>query len=109
MRRLGGDIELFREFVEIFREDSPLLLESIRQGARDRDGVTLSRGAHSLKGLTSNFGARGAVEVAKLLEEISERQRWQEAPEAVRQLEFEISRLHAELDQFCKREQESSG
>jgi HPt (histidine-containing phosphotransfer) domain-containing protein len=104
MQRLGGDVELFREFVEIFREDSPSLMDCIRQGAEKQDGSALARGAHSLKGLVSNFGARSAVDAAKQLEDIGQHHRWKEVPAAIAQLTVEIEQLHSELDQFRDRD-----
>jgi CheY-like chemotaxis protein/HPt (histidine-containing phosphotransfer) domain-containing protein len=100
MKRLGGDLELFREFVEIFCEDSPNLLETIRASAKAGDRTTLSRAAHSLRGLTANFGARGAVETARLLEEVAAGNRWHEAESAAEQLTAEIAKLHAQLKPY---------
>ncbi|MGE0757163.1 MAG: response regulator [Pirellulaceae bacterium] len=100
MRRLNGDLELFREFVEIFHEDSPGLVEAIRRGVALRDSVQLARAAHSLKGLTSNFGARGAVEAAKQLEEIGEQHRWADADAALELLDQSLARLYTELETF---------
>ena len=68
LKRLGGDEQLFSEFITIFMEDSPALLEQIRGGLDSKDESTVERNAHALKGLVSNFGAKECVEVALKLE-----------------------------------------
>ena len=64
LARLGGDVELFKEFVNIFYEDSPPLLNKmfVSVDAADHDGV--ARSAHALKGLVSNFGAKPCCDLA---------------------------------------------
>ena len=64
LARLGGDKELFKEFIQIFFEDSPKLLEKLFTAvdSTDHDGVAMS--AHALKGLISNFGAKPCCELA---------------------------------------------
>ena len=49
MRRLENDRELFRNFVEIFDEDAPKLLESILSAAACADLAAIRRAAHALK------------------------------------------------------------
>ena len=68
LRRLGGDGQLFREFITIFLEDSPTLLEEIRSGVDAGNATSVERSSHALKGLMSNFGAKECVEVALKLE-----------------------------------------
>ncbi|MDA8563685.1 Hpt domain-containing protein [Mariniblastus sp.] len=68
LRRLGGDRQLFNEFITIFLEDSPTLLEEIRSGLGSNDSAIVEKSAHSLKGLMSNFGAKQCVELALKIE-----------------------------------------
>ena len=64
LERLGGDVELFKEFIQIFFEDTPAMLEKIFAAvdATDHEGLAMS--AHAFKGLTSNFGAKPCCELA---------------------------------------------
>ena len=62
--RLGGDVELFNEFVQIFFEDSPALLENVFAAVDAKDHDAVSKSAHALKGLVSNFGAKSCCELA---------------------------------------------
>lgn len=100
MERLGDDLELFREFIKVFDEDVPSLLESIRVATADRNSTDLERCAHSLRGLISNFGARQAVEAAGQLEEIGKAEQWDELESALEALEREVQRLTAALDKY---------
>jgi len=68
LQRLGGDRQLFSEFITIFLEDSPELIANIRKGLETNDATTVEKNAHSLKGLISNFGAKECVELALKLE-----------------------------------------
>ena len=62
--RLGGDVELFKEFVQIFFEDSPSLLEKVFVAVEAEDHEAVAKAAHALKGLTSNFGAKPCCDLA---------------------------------------------
>ena len=64
LERLGGDVELFKEFIQIFYEDSPELLEKMFVAVDATDHDSLAKSAHALKGLISNFGAKPCCELA---------------------------------------------
>jgi two-component system, sensor histidine kinase and response regulator len=101
MRRLGGDLALLKEFVQVFDEDAPQLLESLRTALACGDASTMERGAHSLKGLTSNFGASRVVELAGKVEDAARAQRLDGSTQVlVQQLEREVSRLMAALADY---------
>jgi CheY-like chemotaxis protein len=100
LKRLGGDVELFKEFVRVFDEDSPSLLAEMRQALAGRDETTLERAAHSLKGLASNFGARATVALAGQLEESAIARKWDGAAHILGVLTSEVARLHATLEEF---------
>lgn len=44
LRRLGGDFEFFIDFVGIYFEDQPPLLEAVRGAIADQDSDRLHRG-----------------------------------------------------------------
>ncbi len=79
LKRLGGDTDLLRNFVEVYHEDSPKLLDAIGRAVDHGDGPALQRAAHSLKGLAANFDAREVVEVAGRLEQIAQSSKMGEA------------------------------
>ena len=98
MQRLGGDEDLLRELAEMFFEDAEALLGVVREGhadpARSQD---VRRAAHSLKGLSSNFGAQRTMTAAFAVEKLAEASKLGELPPAIDELEQEIARLNAGL------------
>jgi len=68
MQRLHGDRELFREFVELFDEDAPRLIQDLHDAITASDTRKLSRAAHSLRGLAVNLGADVVHRLAAQLE-----------------------------------------
>lgn len=69
LKRLGGDRELFRQFVVIFDEDAPVLMQQIDEAIKAGDSASLLRHSHALKGLMSNFGAEPCIEEVSRLEQ----------------------------------------
>ncbi len=65
-----NDHRLFEELVEIFVNDYPQMLSTLRNTLKISDANTLSRTAHSLKGMLRNFQAETAAETAYALEKI---------------------------------------
>jgi CheY-like chemotaxis protein len=70
LARVGGDRELLAEISRLFVDDAPRHLEKIRQALDARDGESLRRAAHGLKGAAANFDADGVVNAARALEEM---------------------------------------
>ena len=68
LRRLGGDRELFQEFISIYMQDSQIMLLEIREGLQANDASEVGKSAHALKGLISNFGAKEFVDVVLEIE-----------------------------------------
>lgn len=91
--RLAGDKDLFQEFVEIFFEDAPELLEQIEIGISDSDSTTVERNAHSYKGLVSNFGAQGIVRTALDIERSAREDDLSTIPKSFK----DLKRLHQNL------------
>jgi signal transduction histidine kinase/CheY-like chemotaxis protein/HPt (histidine-containing phosphotransfer) domain-containing protein len=70
LARVGGDRELLAEISRLFIDDAPRHLASIREALDARNGESLRRAAHGLKGAAANFDADGVVSAARALEEI---------------------------------------
>src|SRR5207247_10792062 len=104
LHRMGGDMELFQEFVGMYDADSPELTESIRAAVRGKDPAALHRAAHRLKGLVSNFGARRVAEAAFVLEKIGQAGELGRSEEALRTLDSELARLNEALAPFRGRQ-----
>ena len=63
--RVGGDRELLKELMEVYRTECPRWLADIRGAISCGDAAGLCRAAHSLKGASSIFGAAEAVSAAQ--------------------------------------------
>jgi PAS domain S-box-containing protein len=68
LSRVGGDVELLKEVIELFLDDYPSTFEKIRSAVAASDATALEHSAHSLKGSVSTFGANRAFEAAFTLE-----------------------------------------
>jgi two-component system, sensor histidine kinase and response regulator len=62
LERLGGDKELFREVIEIFLDDVPKHMASLRRAIADGDGEAIEQTAHTLKG---ELGYLGILEISQ--------------------------------------------
>ncbi len=112
MGRLGGDESLLADLIQFFFEDAFGLLATMRQGIVDRRWDEARRAAHSLKGLSSNFGATPAVNALQAIETCD---RGGETPttessmnEFAAEAEEEVLWLTAALAEYCARECEGA-
>jgi CheY-like chemotaxis protein/HPt (histidine-containing phosphotransfer) domain-containing protein len=92
-----GDQELLVELIELFLNESPRLMATIHQTNATGASAELMRAAHTLKGMSGNFGARKVVELAFELELIARSGSVAGALPLCRALDQELSRLHGAL------------
>lgn len=90
---LGDDVELARQLVDIFLEQSPKLMAQVRAAILAGDAVALRLAAHALKGTISNFPSGAARSVAARMEALGYDQDLAAARETLPQLEQEVERL----------------
>ena len=95
--RIGGDEELLRDLCEIFLQESPKLLQKLRQAVADGDSEGVMRAAHSLKGESSYLGAGATSQAARQLEEMGRNHDLSRASDTFAILEREVENLHHEL------------
>ena len=69
LKRFGQDERLFDEMVGFFFDDAPQWLDSIRTGLVKNDLQQIHRGAHTIKGMVSNFGAARVMAAAAQIEQ----------------------------------------
>jgi len=98
LSRIDGDRELLCELLRLFAQETPRLLESIRRAVRQKDPSGIERGAHTLKGSVSNFGASQAFKAAQRLEQMARKNDLPNAEEAFQSLEREIERVLAAIE-----------
>jgi two-component system sensor histidine kinase/response regulator len=68
LQRVGGDLEMLRQLVQIFREESKRGMEALRDGLRRGDASSVKLHAHTLRGSLAYFGADWATTLAQQLE-----------------------------------------
>jgi two-component system, sensor histidine kinase and response regulator len=88
INRLGGDLDLFQNFIEVFNEDSPQLAASIKAAVAAGDWSAVRRAAHALHGLAANFDAKKLTAIACRLERLGV----EEPPESAATLSAAICR-----------------
>lgn len=57
LERVDGDEELLREVLLIYLEDTPLVLENLKQGIDANSPEAVANAAHTLKGSSANIAA----------------------------------------------------
>lgn len=97
MKRLGGDATLLKQFVEVFEEDAPQLLQDLRSALARDDFQTAVRAAHSLRGLAANFNASSVVEQASLIEAMAKKHDLTGAAAILQRLSTAVSQLSSFL------------
>ena len=93
LRRTGGDESLLFDLMELFVEDCPRQLQTIREAIDCGDHPAIRRFSHALKGTIANFSTVRAFKAAGNLEEIAEAQDLVAAEMAFVKLEEELDRL----------------
>jgi PAS domain S-box-containing protein len=71
LSRMGGNTDLLRQVVELFRVEAPQLLAQARAALDGGDARVLERAAHTLKSSAALFSAPAAVRAAVRLETLA--------------------------------------
>jgi HPt (histidine-containing phosphotransfer) domain-containing protein len=100
LARLGGDEVLFRELCGIFVDESPKLLEKLRQAIAADDPEAVTRAAHSLKGELGYLGADVAVQISQELEDRGQENNLSRATAALHLLEQAMAGLRTAMQDY---------
>ncbi len=95
-----GDDELMGRLISLFNENTPQILDSIRESIAQRDGSGLDRDAHKLLSSIGAFGARRAQDLTARLEKQGQSDDFAGARKGFADLEREINKIHATLADF---------
>ena len=98
LERLEGDEGFLCELLVMFRDDTRLNLEKSRKAMTERDFASLSRAAHTLKGMLRNLSMNAAGETAAALETASRENRQHESTELLEKLEKELEGILPEVE-----------
>jgi PAS domain S-box-containing protein len=97
LSRVGGDVDLLKEVIELFLDDYPGTFEKIKNAVAASDASALEHHAHSLKGSVSTFGANRAFEAAFALEKQGRSGDLRGVQEGLFQLDQALEALRPEL------------
>jgi two-component system, sensor histidine kinase and response regulator len=104
--RVDNDRELFKELLEIFRQDFPRHLQELRAAVVAGDMPRVSNSAHALKGMFANLAAGRAAALAGNVESLATNSESAGLPQAVQALESEVASLlpllHSCLLEVCR-------
>ena len=98
LSRVGGDIDLLKEVIELFLDDYPSTFGKIKSAVAASDASALEHQAHTLKGSVSTFGANRAFEAAFALEKQGRSGDLRGAHEGLLELEQALEALRPELE-----------
>jgi CheY-like chemotaxis protein len=104
LRALGdGDgSEMLQELIRVYLEDLPLRLQQLRQAVIDADWDTARRAAHTIKGASSNFGAKPIVDLARQAEEAAAAANATTLERLTDEMEAESARVAAALGKIIE-------
>jgi two-component system sensor histidine kinase/response regulator len=100
--RTEGDHALIVELAEAFSENSPRLMQSVREAFERRNPLALERSAHALKGCLSNLAAANGTVLAAELEELGRSGDVSAAGPILDRLTAELIPVTAALDLLCR-------
>jgi histidine phosphotransfer protein HptB len=93
-----GDDSFFQDLIQIFLDDSPQRIAEMEQSLVNGDARQLMLAAHSLKGSSSNFGARRLRALSEQLELLGRQGPLGDAPRQLPALKEEFARVKAALE-----------
>ena len=93
LRRTGGDRQLLKQLVKLYRADAPVTVQQIAKAVADRDPEALRAAAHSLKGSVATVGGTRARQAALALESLGKAGSLDGADAAFAVLRTELSKL----------------
>jgi len=89
----GGDTELLKEVVMLYRADAPKYLRRIERALKLRDGEALRLAAHALKGALATVGSPAGRQAAAELEEAGRTNGFREGARVYRRLRHQMTLL----------------
>ncbi len=103
LARVGGDEVLLRDILDLFRDDGPRLLGSIRAAIAGGEAPVLKRAAHTLKGTACHLAAPAVIAAAHRLEAMGAAGDLDGADAAANALDLALGRFQAALDERLAR------
>jgi two-component system, sensor histidine kinase and response regulator len=92
-----GEPDLLAELVEVFEQDVPPRLETLREAVENGAAGTVERTAHTLKGSAGNLGAAKMAETARLLQDAGRAGDLSAVPALLQRLDADFEEARAGL------------
>ncbi len=102
LRELGGQ-GFLEELKDLFLEQAPAQLGALRRAAREKDALSIVRGAHTLKGSCGEIGASRMVAICVALEGVGGSGELERVPMLVERLNAELERVREALERVLAR------
>lgn len=103
LHRLGEDRQLLRDIIQIYLEDSPVMVEKIHSTVATEDALGLQQAAHQLKGIAATLSAADVVGVASRLEHMGASRNLSDAAKAVAEVDQLVTSLNQAVKEFLRR------
>ena len=94
---VDNDRELFEEIVKMFMEDSPALLQGIKDGFSSGNTEIVRRNAHTLKSQVAIFAAERSRQAAERVEHLAGQEG---CNEAINKLVIAMDELHSTIASY---------
>ncbi len=104
LNRVGGSVEALKELAQLFIDESPKMIDNVRDAIDNQAAKDLERAAHTLKGSADIFDAREVREAAARLEIMGRKGKVNGCEDAASQLEAHVARLVATLSSYAHSE-----
>ena len=96
IRRKGGG-EIVAELLQAFSNETPPLIETLHEAAKNNDAPAFKRAAHAVNGIARAVGARRMAGICLELEDLADAGDLSKTPSALRELVGERDRVNALL------------
>ena len=103
LARIDGDVELLKEVIEIFLEDTPRLLSDLYTAIERNDLVAAERAAHTLKGAAANISACGLYAISQEAQQAVKNKDWNLLERMIDLFEDSFNRLERELRGYVEK------
>jgi HPt (histidine-containing phosphotransfer) domain-containing protein len=100
--RVNEDMELLRDLLQIFKQESPVMLQKLQAALEQKSFPDVAKFSHKLKGSALQFSASPAAATAARLEKMGQSHVLEGSAEAFEQLKNEITDLVEALRQMIQ-------
>jgi len=97
---VDSDRKLLEDLIILFRKELPILMTELDRAIDADESEKVERAAHSIKGMSANFFAPGALRAAERLERMGREKNLNQAKQAFKVLGNEMRRLEASLSKI---------